>query len=258
MHAKRTLIVLALIAPVIAAYGQDDSQPNALIDEQPLAADASLEAMLGELDAPADIASLLPPDFGAIASHPARHRGESFHLITGPATRVAERAFGVDGLSAWQFASPEIDAPVLLLIHEPQGATAPGDRVSDISIAARFYKTAIARMRPSGPDRAIRLDDADRVSGQRILVFVGANPVYAPRFSDAWRGWGGAVLVIGLALMLLWLARLVLLKRRAIVKPRAAMLARPEAWNDANLPPEPAEALAELHRRAGDTMTHER
>lgn len=206
---------------------------------------------------PDDDGGLPTPDFRAILTDPPAHRGRAFRLSTGTATRLAERAFGIDGLSAWQFASPEIEEPILLLIHESQGASAPGDRVSDITIAARFYKTALARMRRSEAGSAIRFDEADAASAQRILVFVGANPLYSPLASEAWRGWSGAVIAIAVAMALLWAARLMLVRRRTLARPQAAALAELEKWNDANLPPEPAEALAELRRRADDTITHE-
>ena len=252
------LILIALAAPPAVVQAQVIDEATPILDDQPLAADAALGALLADLAAATDSASLLAPDLRATSEDPSRHRGKAFHLSTGPATRVAERAFDITGLSAWQFASPDIDEPILLLIHEPQGTIAPGDRVSDIAIAARFYKTAIAQIRRFGADRAIGFDEAGAAAGQRILIFVGGSPVYSPLASDAWRAWSGAVLAIIGSLGALLLVRVMLVRRRAIAKPQAAISAEPEQWNDANLPPEPAEALAELRRRAGDTMTHER
>lgn len=253
------LLVGVILAAPPALLGQPPVEAPAVIrDDLPLAADAALEALIGGAESLEEAASFATPDLRAILADPHAHRGEVVRLSTGPATRVAERAFGIAGLSAWQFESPDIDEPILLLIHESQGTNAPGDRVSNITIAARFYKTALARMNRSGPGPAIRFDEADAASAQRIIVFVGASPVYAPVPSDAWRGWSGAVIAVAVALVLLWLARLMLVKRRELAKPRAAAVSEPERWNDANLPPEPADALAELRRRAGDTMTHER
>lgn len=253
------LLLGVLIAAPPAPFGQPPvDAPAVIIDDQPLASDAGLEAWLADAGLRQEAALLAAPDFRAILADPPAHRGGAFRLSTGPATRVAARAFGIDGLSAWQFASPDIDEPVLLLIHEPQGTMAPGDRVADITIAAVFHRTALARVRRSGARGAIGLDDADAASEQRVLVFVGANPVYAAVAAQAWRGWSGAVVAVATALVLLWLARLLLVRRRALAKPRAAALPESEHWNDADLPPEPADALAELRRRAGDTMTHER
>ncbi|MCL4199515.1 MAG: hypothetical protein KJZ69_18630 [Phycisphaerales bacterium] len=261
--ARITALAVAFslsIAPITAARLLQSERESILaaIDDQLLAADAGLVAMLGEFVAPTDPASLVAPDFPAISHDPARHRGELFRFSTSPATRVTSRAFGIDGLSAWQFASPDIDEPILLLIHEPQGTAAPGDHVGNITIAAFFHKTAIARMRRSGPGGAIGLEDMDAAGEQRVLVFVGANPIYSPAAPQSWRGWSGAVLAVGMAIVLLWLTRLMVVKRRGLAEPQTAALLEPERWNDTNLPPEPAEALAELRRRASDTMTHER
>lgn len=258
MGVKCLLMFFALFAPAIVGRGQSIGQTPPVLDDQPLAADAALEALLADLAAP--IGQVSPVELGlrAIADDPARHRGELFRFSTGPATRVTSRAFGIDGLSAWQFASPDIDEPILLLIHEPQGTAAPGDHAGNITIAAFFHKTAIARMRRSGPGGAIGLEDMDAAGEQRVFVFVGANPVYSPAAAQSRPGWSGPVLAVAMAIVLLWLARLMVVKRRELAKPQAAAVSEPERWNDANLPSEPAEALAELRRRAGDTMTHER
>ncbi len=258
MPAGRMLIIIALAAQPAVVQGQVVDEPAPILDDQPLAADSHLETMLSDAAARVEVTSLPAPPWRAIWDDPHAHRGEVIRLSTGPATRVAERAFGIDGLSAWQFASPDIDEPILLLIHEPQGTAALGDHVGNITIAAFFHKTAIARMRRSGPGGAIGLEDMDAAGEQRVLVFVGANPVYSPAAPQSWRGWSGAVLAVGMAIVLLWLTRLMVVKRRGLAEPQTAALLEPERWNDTNLPPEPADALAELRRRASDTMTHER
>lgn len=228
------------------------------IDDQPLAADARLDALLLELEAPTDAASLPAPDLRTIRDGPLHHRDEAYRLSTGPARRVAERAFGIAGLSAWQFASPDIDEPILLLIHQPQGNAAPAARVSDITLTARFYRTALAAMRRPADGRAESLDESGDGGVRRILVFVGADPVYSPEIDESQRAWSGASAAVAAAILTLLLLRFMLARRRVRVARVSAAAAESEHWNDADLPAEPADALAELHRRSGDTISHER
>ncbi len=230
-----------------------------VVDDQPLAADAGLDALISSALIATASSGAAAPDWVAIAQTPAEFRGRIFHFTTGLATRVAERAFGIDGLSAWQTSSPAIVEPILLLVYEPPTPTSPAAQATPthidlIELDAAFWKTAVADLHPQRQtlDQTVRATPQPR----RILVFVGTSPRYTPLRSGGIDEWTGlvAALVVGGALLLIV---------RKAARPRLAggpvsgVDAGEPQWNDAGLPDEPAEALAELRRRGEDTMTHE-
>ncbi len=224
-------------------------------DDVALSADAALDALVSEVPKWSDQGDFPDVDLPSIVANPASFRGQTFHFTTGPATRVADRAFDIRHLSAWQTTSPRVGEPILLLIYEPNGTAAPGDHVKSIDLPACFYKTAMASMHLAGSLGATREDQPARPP-QRILVFVGALPRFTAASTSNTPAWGqlvAALLVGGVVLLIMRRSAL----RRSASRPHVAIGAAREAWNDGDLPEEPAEALAELARRREDTISHD-
>ncbi|GEM_PF-5200064 len=258
----RRLILAALLSITLPLIAQspppDEAKLPEVVDDQPLAADPALDALVVDVGAWSATAAAPAGNLAAIASDPAAHHGQTVHLSTGPATRVASSAFDIPHLSAWQTSADLVSEPLLLLIYEPDGSGALGDQVGSIELNATFWKSALANMRStSSRSRPESTDLAAPPATERILVFVGALPRYSPATADQSLAWGNLVAALLIGGALLFLVRRLALRRAARRPDRVISAASEETWNDANLPDEPAEALAELRRRGGDTITHD-
>lgn len=258
LRMRRLATCRCLSVLVLALAGATQAGQGNPIDDQPLAADAMLELLLDRSEPRDREFQFGTTDLAAVAAAPAEFRGKSFVLRTGPAIRVSTRAFDVTSLSGWQFSVEGLAEPILLLIHEPAGSTAPSDRVTSIEIGATFWKSAMATMSVRAVDPA-RPSSGDVLSreAQRILVFVGTEPIYAAVSEGApiapWAGLVGVLVVGGGVLMVVRRVA----RRQSALRAFVDRDAEPDKWNDADLPDEPAEALAELRRRGEDTMSHD-
>ncbi len=259
---NRGLAILALIStalPLLALSAPPTGDwAMQTVDDQPLAADPALDALVAAVGAWSERDTAPVVDLAAIASDPAAHHGRTFHLSTGPATRVASSAFDIPHLIAWQTTADPVSEPLLLLIYEPDGRDAPGEHVGSIELNATFWKSALANMRSTSSRlRPESTDPAAPPATERILVFVGALPTYSPATAKQSLAWGNLVAALLVGGALLFIVRRVALRSAGRRPDRVTSAADEEAWNDANLPAEPAEALAELRRRGGDTIAHD-
>jgi hypothetical protein len=252
------VVLLTALTTVAQLSESLEDQPPPALDDQPLAADPGLYALIADLAADGTEIAALLPDFAAVSANPARFHGQTFHLTTGPATRVATSAFDIPNLSAWQFASDGVAEPILLLIHEPEGSIAPADQVTSIELDATYWKSALATMSaPSGDLTRRETESGSARPMERILVFVGTKPVYMTEAANTplspWTSLVVALLVGGAVLLV------VRRMARQHPAPHPCIGRDPpqEQWDDADLPEEPAEALAELRRRGEDTMSHD-
>lgn len=255
MSREPTLWLLP-VALLVGLTTQLAAAQDQIVDDQPLTADPELDALIEHVAAWHEPVDSPAPDLPAIAADPATFRGQTFRFTTGPATRIATGAFDINHLSAWQTTSPDITEPILLLIYAPDGTAAPGDHVESIDLPTCFYKTAMASMHLAGSLVATQGNPPARPP-ERILVFVGALPEFTPAATGGLPAWGNLVAALLVGGVLLLIVRRYALRRSA-VRPHVVIGEEPrEAWNDANLPDEPAEALAELRRRGEDTITHD-
>lgn len=187
-------------------------------------------------------AALPPPDGDALLADPARHRGEPV-MLEG---RI-EQQMRIDapyGPAVEYFLRDANDQPLIVYTPAARGADATALRDGQrVQLPARFYKTMQFTAR----------DGRERT----YLAFVGNHPgVVQAAGPIAW----STPAVIALAVLILFVVFLVLFaivrsQRRSTDHSRRRPPARPDAPpdDDAPLPDEPVEALAELHRRAHST-----
>ena len=194
----------------------------------------------------------LDPDLRAMTAAPGDFRGDLCR-IAGRLERITPLSSPFDGVEEWCVG--ERDGP-LALVYLPRAdaeADAPFVAGRRVVLLARFYKRI----------DAIALDGRSH----SYPAFVGAFPRVAS--SGAATGWDptgamwlAALLVATLGAMLMFV---LLLARRArhrrlIARPRLPMESLAEVDEGGPLPDDPAEALAELRRRAegGDSCTPSR
>lgn len=217
-------------------------------DEPVFRADAGLDALLQNLNW-SEVAThrLEPFDLRAIGDSPATYRGEP-GVVSGRVLSQELLTLAGHDLVRWTVRPKEGPTFVVLLRPEQAARIPDASKRPSLEIPARFYKRYL-RSRFEGDTNPVP-----------FLLFVGTNPALTASqdlINDAGSIARSAVAIaVGVTTgLLIW----ILLRSRSRTRRSPARALQDDSgagWNDANLPEEPADALAELRQRAEDA-SHE-
>jgi hypothetical protein len=173
------------------------------------------------------------PDLDALLADPAAYRGRPYR-VSGVIQQQVPLAYPYEHVGEW-FVRDRAGRPVIVYVCGlgPDQAFGVGRAVE---ITARFYKSIAATAR----------DGRQR----RYAAFVGALPRPGPAARE---GWGRLWLVAAPVAVMLLVFLLLLLYGRRGGGPKRVRAAAVGPWidpGDEGLPDDPADALAELRRRA--------
>ena len=175
----------------------------------------------------------LHPDLEAMLGEPQAYRGELCR-IAGRLEQQARLPIPYQGVTEW-FVRDEAGRPILVYV-DGLALDHPVREGRQVTIIARFYK---------------RIDGVGR-DGEphRYPAFVGALPSFVAAGEGSWLVLWAVAVPVGI-MFLIFLILVVLARSRDRRRPhpvRSGSAATVEAWEP--LPDDPAEALAELRRRA--------
>jgi hypothetical protein len=193
---------------------------------------ALVENVARWVPATVDAASLPAPDLDRIVADPAAQRG-AVYRVAGRIQQQVPLAYPYENVVEW-FVRDDAGRPMIVYVR----GLGPGHGFRDgraVVVPARFYKRVDAEARDG------RL--------HRYAAFVGAFP----RPAGEGGGWGRLWVVTVLVVVMLVVFLLLLLYARRGQGPMRARAVIGGPWpgaGDDGLPDDPAEALAELRRRA--------
>ncbi len=240
MHSVALIMILAFVPPLTEEQVIRLETAADGYDVREEAFFALIEHARSWSDAPGDQPVRLNPDFEEMLREPHRYRGD-LCLIEGRLAQQAVLDPPYDVAHEW-FIRTESGRPIAVYVVglDDEAAGAFRDGMS-VRVYARFYK---------------RMNEIARDGAERSYpAFVGALPESLRPAQPGMHGLTDAWIVLVPVLILLLVFALVLMyvrsqKRKARrERPRALMRLDADESEQAPLPEDPAEALAELKRR---------